>query len=44
LSELEWIKGIAHKIDKENFYLVKRHLELKVEHETQQKDREMLIK
>ena len=34
LSELEWIKGIAHKIDKENFYLVKRHMELKVEYET----------
>jgi hypothetical protein len=44
LSELEWIKGIAHKIDKENFYLVKRHMELKVEYETQKNDRAMLIK
>ena len=44
LSELEWIKGIAHKIDKENFYLVKRHMELKVEYETQKNDRSMLIK
>lgn len=43
LSELEWIKGIAHKIDIENFYLVKRHLELKVEYETQKNDRNMLI-
>lgn len=43
LSELEWIKGIAHKIDIENFYLVKRHMELKVEYETQKNDRTMLI-
>lgn len=40
---MEWIKGIAHKIDKENFYLVKRHMELKVEFETQKNDREMLL-
>lgn len=44
LSELEWIKGIAHKIDKENFYLVKRHMELKVEFETQNNDRNMLMR
>lgn len=44
LSELEWIKGIAHKIDKENFYLVKRHMELKVEYETQNNDRNMLMR
>ena len=42
-SELEWIKGIAHKIDIENYYLVKRHMELKVEYETQKNDRTMLI-
>ena len=43
MSELEWIKKIAHKIDIENYYLVKRYTELKVENETQKKDRDLLL-
>lgn len=43
MSELEWIKKIAHKIDIENYYLVKRHTELKVEYETQKNDRVLLL-
>jgi hypothetical protein len=44
MSELEWIKGIAQKIDVENHYLVKRYTELKVEYQTQENDRQMLLK
>jgi len=44
MSELEWIKGIAQKIDVENHYLVKRYNELKVEYQTQENDRQMLLK
>lgn len=43
MSELEWIKKIAHKIDIENYYLVKRYTELKVEFETQKNDRVALM-
>lgn len=43
MSELEWIKKIAHKIDIENYYLVKRYTELKVEFETQKNDRVLLL-
>lgn len=43
MSELEWIKKIAHKIDIENYYLVKRYTELKVEFETQKNDRVLLM-
>ena len=42
MSELEWIKKIAHKIDIENYYLMKRYTELKVEHETQANDLKLL--
>ena len=34
MNELEWIKKIAHTIDIENYYLVKRHTELKIEFDT----------
>lgn len=44
MGELEWIKGIAQKIDVENHYLVKRYTELKVEYQTQENDRQMLLK
>lgn len=43
MNELEWIKKIAHKIDIENYYLVKRYTELKVEYETQKNDRVLLL-
>lgn len=43
MSELEWIKKIAHKIDIENYYLTKRYTELKVEYETQKNDRVLLM-
>lgn len=43
MNELEWIKKIAHKIDVENYYLMKRFTELKVEFETQKNDRVMLL-
>lgn len=43
MSELEWIKSIAHKIDIENYYLVKRYTELKVEYQTQENDKNMLL-
>lgn len=43
MSELEWIKKIAHKIDIENYYLSKRYTELKVEYETQKNDRVLLL-
>ncbi|CAD8107973.1 unnamed protein product [Paramecium primaurelia] len=44
ISELEWIKKIAQKIDDENHQLMQKYKELKVEYQTQERDREMLMK
>ncbi|CAD8195975.1 unnamed protein product [Paramecium octaurelia] len=44
ISELEWIKRIAQKIDDENHQLMQKYKELKVEYQTQERDREMLMK
>lgn len=44
ISELEWIKNIAQKIDKENHDLMKQFMELKAKYYTQESDREMLLK
>ncbi len=44
MSQLEWIKNIAHKIDSENQQIVKKYTTLKSEFEIQQKDKEILLK
>lgn len=44
LSELEWIKNIAHKIDLENQTLTKKYSTLKSEYEIQEKDKDLLMK
>lgn len=44
VSELDWIKNIAQKIDNENQSLLRKYNELKSEFEIQQNDREMVIK
>jgi len=44
ISELEWIKNIAQKIDQENHNLMKKHMDLKAQYQTQENDREMLLK
>jgi len=44
MSELEWIKNIAHKIDAENQTMVKKYAGLKSEFEIQEKDKEILLK
>jgi hypothetical protein len=44
ISELEWIKNIAHKIDVENQTLLKKYTLLKSEFEIQEKDKEILLK
>ncbi|CAD8199938.1 unnamed protein product [Paramecium pentaurelia] len=44
ISELEWIKKIAQKIDDENHQLMQKYKELKVEYQTQERDRDMLMK
>ena len=44
LSELDWIKNIAHKIDLENQTLVKKYSALKSEFEIQEKDKDLLMK
>ena len=44
ISELEWIKNIAHKIDEENQAVLKKYSSLKAEFEIQSKDKEILLK
>ena len=44
ISELEWIKNIAQKIDQENHNLMKKYMDLKAQYQTQENDREMLLK
>jgi len=44
ISELEWIKNIAQKIDQENHSLMKKYMDLKAQYQTQENDREMLLK
>lgn len=44
LSELDWIKNIAHKIDLENQSLMKKYTKLKSEYELQEKDKDLLMK
>ncbi|CAD8056055.1 unnamed protein product [Paramecium sonneborni] len=44
ISELEWIKNIAQKIDNENHSLMQKYKELKIQYQTQENDREMLLK
>lgn len=44
ISELEWIKNIAQKIDNENHNLLKKYMDLKAQYQTQENDREMLLK
>jgi|JI6StandDraft_1071083.scaffolds.fasta_scaffold07450_3 chromosome segregation ATPase len=44
VSELEWMKNIAQKIDTENQTLVKKYAELKSEFEIQKNDRDMLLR
>ena len=44
MSELEWIKNIAHKIDLENQTLMKKFTTLKSEYEIQEKDKDLLMK
>ena len=44
ISELEWIKNIAQKIDQENHGLMKKYMDLKAQYQTQENDREMLLK
>ena len=44
MSELDWIKNIAHKIDLENQTLVKKYSALKSEFEIQEKDKDLLMK
>ncbi|KAM3132411.1 hypothetical protein pb186bvf_015511 [Paramecium bursaria] len=44
LSELEWIKNIAQKIDNESHELMNKYKTLKEQYQTQENDREMLIK
>jgi hypothetical protein len=39
ISELEWIKNIAYKIDIENQTLLKKYSALKCEYEIQEKDK-----
>ncbi|EGR27524.1 hypothetical protein IMG5_194730 [Ichthyophthirius multifiliis] len=43
-SKLEWIKNIAQKIDNENHNLMKKYMDLKSQYQTQENDREMLLK
>jgi hypothetical protein len=44
MSELEWIKNIAHKIDIENQTLIKKYSFLKSEYDIQEKDKNLLMK
>lgn len=44
LQDLEWIKAIAQKIDNENHTLQKKYMDLKAQYQTQENDREMLLK
>ncbi len=44
MSELDWIKNIAHKIDLENQTLMKKYSSLKSEYEIQEKDKDLLMK
>ena len=44
MSELEWIKNIAHKIDDENQQIMKKYTALKSEFDIQEKDKEILLK
>ena len=44
ISELEWIKNIAQKIDNENHSLMKKYMDLKAQYQTQENDREMILK
>ncbi|KRX01154.1 hypothetical protein PPERSA_08255 [Pseudocohnilembus persalinus] len=44
ISELEWIKNIAQKIDDENHSLMDQYKKLKSDYQTQENDREMLFK
>lgn len=44
ISELEWIKDISYKIDNENHNWMKKYMDLKVDYEAQENDRQMLLK
>ncbi|KRX09478.1 hypothetical protein PPERSA_00757 [Pseudocohnilembus persalinus] len=44
IHELDWIKNIAQKIDNENHNLQKKYMDLKAQYQTQENDRQMLIK
>ena len=44
MSELEWIKNIAHKIDLENQTIMKKYSSLKSEFDIQEKDKDLLLK
>ena len=44
MSELDWIKNIAHKIDLEKQTLMKKYSTLKSEYEIQEKDKDLLMK
>lgn len=43
ISELEWIKDISYKIDNENHNWMKKYMDLKVDYEAQENDRQMLL-
>ncbi|EAR92965.2 hypothetical protein TTHERM_00295780 (macronuclear) [Tetrahymena thermophila SB210] len=44
ISELEWIENIAQKIDNENINLMKKFMDLQAQYQTQENDRDMLLK
>lgn len=44
ISELEWIKGIAQKIDQENHSLMEKYMDLKLAYQTQENDKEILLR
>lgn len=44
ISELEWIKMISDRIDTENHSLMKKYMDLKINYEAQENDRQMLLK
>ncbi len=44
MSELEWIKNIAQKIDVENQTITKKFNTLKSEFDLQNKDKDLLLK
>ena len=43
ISELEWIKGISDKIDTENHNWMRKYMELKINYEAQENDRQVLL-